>query len=403
MDNHKSRLDLLLTKLAFDDVEKPSVPTKETYSFQEVCNLLDSIYGKYLARAINGEIERASQQQTFDDYDEEHERSIALLFQNEVHKYELEEEHDRSIALLFENEVQKCELETLNVKLFEANKLVYKAGMADMSTDILHNLGNILSSISVSIEMIKTNVHTIVKRNNVDRINKLLTENMNLVENDNSDNSRVLQLVHNYKRNIYKILKNNKDILKHIHRIEEKMRTVIKTIFALQNYAERTEDIVEEVDLERIIEDALAINSAALSQLNISINRIYPREKTRVCINEIKLIQVLTNIIANSEDAMRGIADRKRELTVSITKETDTNFGRLTITDNGIGISAEHIEKIFVHGFTTKEGNNGFGLHNCANYTKEMGGIIRADSSGKDKGATIILRFPLVTTPGNIR
>jgi signal transduction histidine kinase len=67
---------------------------------------------------------------------------------------------------------------------------------------------------------------------------------------------------------------------------------------------------------------------------------------------------------------------------------------RITIADNGVGIAAEHLTRIFNHGFTTKKDGHGFGLHSGANAAKEMGGTLTAHSDGSGKGAEFTLELP---------
>jgi signal transduction histidine kinase len=66
------------------------------------------------------------------------------------------------------------------------------------------------------------------------------------------------------------------------------------------------------------------------------------------------------------------------------------------MSDNGVGIPAANLNKIFNHGFTTrKKGGHGFGLHSGANAAKEMGGTLKVESDGPGHGATFTLELPL--------
>jgi signal transduction histidine kinase len=65
------------------------------------------------------------------------------------------------------------------------------------------------------------------------------------------------------------------------------------------------------------------------------------------------------------------------------------------VIDNGIGISPENINRIFNHGFTTREAGHGFGLHNSVLVAKEMGGQLNVQSAGIGKGAAFTLELPL--------
>ncbi len=68
------------------------------------------------------------------------------------------------------------------------------------------------------------------------------------------------------------------------------------------------------------------------------------------------------------------------------------------VIDNGVGISAENLTRIFNHGFTTKKDGHGFGLHSGALAAKEMGGALTAHSDGEGKGARFALELPMRRT-----
>jgi signal transduction histidine kinase len=74
-----------------------------------------------------------------------------------------------------------------------------------------------------------------------------------------------------------------------------------------------------------------------------------------------------------------------------------TNGGdrvRIALIDNGIGIPAENLSRVFNHGFTTKKDGHGFGLHSSCLAAKEMQGTLTAHSDGTGKGATFTLELP---------
>ena len=68
---------------------------------------------------------------------------------------------------------------------------------------------------------------------------------------------------------------------------------------------------------------------------------------------------------------------------------------QIAVMDNGVGIPAENMTRIFNHGFTTREKGHGFGLHSAALAAREMGGTLNAHSDGPGQGATFILELPL--------
>ncbi len=68
---------------------------------------------------------------------------------------------------------------------------------------------------------------------------------------------------------------------------------------------------------------------------------------------------------------------------------------KISVIDNGVGIPPENLERIFNHGFTTRQGGHGFGLHSGALAAEEMGGSLSVQSDGPGQGAAFTLELPL--------
>ena len=69
---------------------------------------------------------------------------------------------------------------------------------------------------------------------------------------------------------------------------------------------------------------------------------------------------------------------------------------RIAVIDNGVGIPAENMSRLFNHGFTTRQSGHGFGLHSGALAAQELGGSLRAESDGPGRGAVFTLELPYV-------
>jgi C4-dicarboxylate-specific signal transduction histidine kinase len=69
----------------------------------------------------------------------------------------------------------------------------------------------------------------------------------------------------------------------------------------------------------------------------------------------------------------------------------------ISVRDNGGGILPEHLPRIFRHGFTTKEGGHGFGLHSSAIAARDLGGVLRVESDGPGAGAVFTLELPVAS------
>ena len=108
-----------------------------------------------------------------------------------------------------------------------------------------------------------------------------------------------------------------------------------------------------------------------------------------------KVLQILVNLIRNAKYAMDAAARRDKRLSVAL-KLSAEDIVQISVADNGIGITAQNLTRIFSHGFTTKRDGHGFGLHSGALAAKEMGGSLYARSDGPGKGAVFVLELPLV-------
>jgi C4-dicarboxylate-specific signal transduction histidine kinase len=79
---------------------------------------------------------------------------------------------------------------------------------------------------------------------------------------------------------------------------------------------------------------------------------------------------------------------------ITILTVTDEHGVGIAVIDNGVGIPAENLTRIFAHGFTTRKHGHGFGLHSGALAAMELGGSLSAHSEGRGLGATFTLRLP---------
>src|SRR5438046_1031820 len=118
----------------------------------------------------------------------------------------------------------------------------------------------------------------------------------------------------------------------------------------------------------------------------------------QITVDKHKVLQILVNLLRNAKEACDAAGERERRVTLSV--ERCATGVRVAVADNGVGIAAEHMSRVFTHGFTTKKTGHGFGLHSGALAAKEMGGVLRVESPGLGCGATFVVELPL-GPPGN--
>lgn len=284
-------------------------------------------------------------------------------------------------------------LQATRAELLEASRL---AGIAEISSGILHNIGNGLNSVNTSINVLE-------ERLEHSRLSKL-SQAMSLLREHSSDLIKFIsenekgRLIPEYLLQLEPILAIEREELQAEVQQLKSFVEHLKAIVAMQQNYSRTSDISEELNPSELIEEAVKISELSLRRHGIDVCRHYknvPNIKT----TRHKALQILVNFIRNSKYAMdeTGRADNKTVTLVLDTNERGNII--ISVCDNGIGIAPENRHKIFGFGFSTRPGGHGFGLHSSANAAKEIGASIHVESKGTGKGATFTLELPIEFTP----
>ena len=273
-----------------------------------------------------------------------------------------------------------------------------QAGMAEVATGVLHNVGNVLNSVNVSTTLLRDQVrrseaHTLVKAAAV-----LKQKNGDLGAFLISDPKGKLmpELIVQVAEQIQK----EQECAS--HELEQLAKNVdhLKDIIATQQSYARVAGVVEKVSLVSLVDDALQINLAALARHEVRVIRRF-EEVPPMMVDKHKVLQILINLIRNAKYALDESRPDEKRLTITIAR-MDGGRVMVQVEDNGIGIPAENLTRIFSHGFTTRPNGHGFGLHLGALNAREMGGSLSAASEGTGRGATFSLILPLVPPGKNL-
>jgi len=261
--------------------------------------------------------------------------------------------------------------------------------MTEIATGVLHNVGNVLNSVNVSVDVLNDNLRR-SKVSGIAKIAALMQEHAGSLASAVLDNK--LRQLPNYVTMLAESLTAEQEQVKsEMQSLTEKVQH-IKNIISAQHMYTRRVSFREEVDLHAMINDSLAMHGASIVKHNIQVERRLQPLPTFL-IEKSKLLQVIDNVIKNAIESMASSDRTSHTLTVETTREDGNAV--LAITDTGQGIRDEHLKNIFRFGFTTKPEGNGFGLHSAALAMNDMGGSIRAASEGWGQGATFILELPL--------
>ncbi len=278
------------------------------------------------------------------------------------------------------------ELKTMHSQLLNASR---QAGMAEVATNVLHNVGNVLNSVNVSSAIISNNIRS-SKLPNLERMLTLLQEHADDLPGffANAKGKQVLPfltaLTQHLANEKEKLLLENESLRKNVEHINE--------IVAMQQQYARISGVLDVFKVEDLVEDALRMNNDGMERQQVSLLREYS-DVPPVLVDKHKVLQILVNLIRNARQAVNSTERPVKSVTIKIGSEG--KFVQISVIDNGVGIAAENMVQIFAHGFTTRKGGHGFGLHSSALAAKELGGTLTVQSDGPEKGASFTLSLPV--------
>jgi C4-dicarboxylate-specific signal transduction histidine kinase len=158
-----------------------------------------------------------------------------------------------------------------------------------------------------------------------------------------------------------------------------------------QDYA-KTGGMKDTMNVTELVEDSLRLNSGALERHDVKVVRDYAQVPP-VLVDKHRVLQILVNLVRNAKYACAESSLPDKQLTLRV--RSDEEKVRIAVIDNGVGIPAENLTRIFNHGFTTKKDGHGFGLHSGALAAKEMHGSLTVRSDGVGRGAEFTLELPV--------
>jgi signal transduction histidine kinase/ligand-binding sensor domain-containing protein len=279
------------------------------------------------------------------------------------------------------------DIEATHQKLLAVSR---QAGMAEIATGVLHNVGNVLNSVNVSADLVANRV----RDGQAVKIQKLAA----LFNQHSADLPQFLagdsrgRMVPAYLDALAEAAAGEQKVV--IAELTDLQKNIdhIRDIVATQQAYATTAGVTETVRLTDPIEDALRVNAAALMRHHVEAVRDY-QANPEITTDRHKVVQILVNLIINAKQACNASARTDKRITLRTTG--DGRFVRIAVADNGIGIPQENLARIFAHGFTTRKNGHGFGLHNSALAAKEIGGALSVQSAGPGLGATFVLELPL--------
>ncbi len=405
--------DLRLTSATTESLEQNPVGRYEPGSAPALAELATALgYAKFYWRScpsysgtrflfIAGASPRTAQFHTFNDADRDHfamfASHTAALLSNSLLVAHVRREHAQLEHVNLGLDASLTELRDTRDKLVASTQLVAmasrRAGMAEIATGILHNVGNVLNSVNVCGEVALQQASELPAAG-LEQLLVLLEAQADLPGFFRSDprGPRVLEYL---RQTTYRLSEQQRRIVSELTQLEQHLGHVGAIVRRQQAYAKA--GAVERCALPQLMEDALLIARNARERGGVEVVTAFA-ELPPVLIDRHRVLQILVNLIGNALRALEdGDAPHKR--LVARIERGDSGSVRLAIEDNGIGISAEDAPRLFQHGFTTRKDGHGFGLHTSVLTAEELGGQLTFHSEGRGRGATFVLELPASTAP----
>jgi two-component system NtrC family sensor kinase len=271
-----------------------------------------------------------------------------------------------------------------------AVELARQAGMAELATNVLHNVGNVLNSINTSSQILGERLREL-RVEPLLKVSTLLGEQRASLAAFFSEDGRGRRLPQYLDKLGQHLASDRAEMLEMTGEMQRHVEHIRAIVQLQQTYA-MSSNIVEVTSLEELVEDALRMSEAALGRHGITVERQFV-PLPRMMLDKHKMLQIILNLVSNAKYALSIRPPGQRRLTLKVDHPTQERI-RMQVSDNGIGIPRELLTKIFQHGFTTRHDGHGFGLHSCAIAARALGGSLEAHSEGPGMGATFTLELP---------
>jgi len=301
----------------------------------------------------------------------------------------------RTILLQREIEERKrieLKMERTHQQLLTTSRL---AGMAEVATYVLHNVGNVLNSVNLLGAAIAKDIHD-SQVGDVKKLGELLGSQGRDLGRFVTEDPRGVKVPNYLKRLGDHLAQEQSDLNHKVESLTENIQH-IKEIVATQHAYAKVSGVLENVMLQDIIEDALRMQGEILAHHNIKLLRDYGNAP-RLLVDRHKVLQILFNLLQNAKHACDKSTADEKEIIVRI-RATEDQHVAVCVLDNGIGIAPENLTRIFAQGYSTRKDGHGFGLHSSMLMAQDMRGTLKVFSAGPGRGAAFTLELPVTPQP----
>ncbi len=271
----------------------------------------------------------------------------------------------------------------------------FQAGFAELAKGVLHNLGNAMTPLGVRLAKLGDRLRNAGAGDVELALSELAKEKAASSGAPSARREDLEEFLRLACRELAACVKEAQDDVA----VAQRQSTIVQTAFSELMRSTRNAHVVETVRLPDLVAQTLEIVPDACRLRLVVDTDESLRKVGAVQVARTVLRLILQNLIINAADAVRD-AGRDRgmlQFAAEIVGEADSEQLHLHCKDDGIGIAADNLQRVFDKGFSTKsrDTNYGIGLHWCANAIGALGGRIWAASEGLGMGASMHLMLPL--------
>jgi signal transduction histidine kinase len=277
------------------------------------------------------------------------------------------------------------QLRTMQRQLVDASRI---AGIAELATGVLHNVGNALNSVNVSMDVVSTRIRDL-RIESLGKLASLLEEHEADLADFIANDPRGSQLSAMVRALATALGNGRAEAMQEIANLASHVDH-IKAVVRSQQSAAMLGGNMGDVDLVEVLDTALELQGDSLASQGLEVVRDYD-ELAPLHTDRHRVVQIVANLLCNARHALRD-AGLDGRITIRLAECGDTI--RISVSDEGPGVPLEIADRIFQHGFTTKSDGHGFGLHRSANLASELGGQLSLEPPVSGEGATFHLELP---------
>ena len=266
----------------------------------------------------------------------------------------------------------------------------FQSGFAELAKGVLHNLGNAMTPIGVRLSGLSQRLRQAPTADAQQAV-----EELELGAPDATRRADLEQFMRMACVEFARTIRSAQEDVAVLTR----QTGLVQSALSEQMRSTRNQHVIEPVRLADLVTQALEVVPDACRQRLLIDTDESLRKVGVVRVARTVLRLVLQNLVINASDAVRDAGKDRGVLRVSaeIVRDAGREQLHLQCQDDGVGIPAANLDRVFEQGFSTKSRgtNYGIGLHWCANAVAALGGRIWAASDGPGQGACVHLLLPL--------